>query len=190
MPWLTPGFSGTSGLNSGLPGGGDPGGSLRIANCNFQLLIEDVLTGVFYALSGGEIQVGLIKHDVVFETGSSTTLFIPGPTSFSPFTLSRGFADYVNLYNWLMAASNGDIIRARRNGTIKMHRNATSDDVQQGIASSVGEWVPVLQWNFDNAWPTKLESFGSFLNDGTTTAIARVSLTLVAESISYERITV
>jgi phage tail-like protein len=190
MAWLTPGFSGAFGLESGLPGGGDPGGSLRIANCNFQLLIEDVLTGVFYSLSGGEIEVGLIKHDVVFESGSSSTLFIPGPTSFSPFTLSRGFADYVNLYNWLMAASNGDIIRARRNGTIKMHRNATSEDVDNRIATKVGEWVPVLQWHFDKAWPTKLASFGSFLNDGTTTAIARVSVTLVAESISYERITV
>mgnify|MGYP003681962369 CR=1 FL=1 len=186
MPWLRPGFSGTTGLDSSLPGGGDPGGSLRIANCNFQLLIEDVLRGVFYSLSGGEIEVGLIKHDIVFESGSSTTLFIPGPTSFSPFTLSRGFADYGHLFNWLMAGSNGDIIRARRNGTIKMHRNATQDDVDAGQANSVGEWIPVLQWHFDNAWPTKVASFGSFLNDGTTTAIARGSLTLVAESISYE----
>jgi len=190
MPWLTPGFNGSAGIDGTLPGGGDPGGSLRVSNCNFQLLIEDVLTGVFYGLSGGEIEVGLIKHDVVFESGSSTTLFIPGPTTYSPFTLNRGFADYTALYNWLMAASYGDTIRARRNGTIKMHRNAKSDDVNNGIANSVGEWIPVLQWHFDNAWPTKLKSFGSFLNDGTTTMIARVAITLVAESISYERITV
>lgn len=189
MPWLTPGSIGSAGLDGSLPGGGDPGGSLRIANCNFQLLIEGVLTGVFYSLSGGEIEVGLIKHDVVFESGSSSTLFIPGPTTYSPFTLNRGFADYTSLYTWQMAASYGDIIRARRNGTIKMHRNATSDDVQNGLASSVGEWIPVLQWHFDNAWPTKLQSFGSFMNEGTTTAIARVAITLVAESIEYERIT-
>jgi phage tail-like protein len=183
MAWLKPEFT------TSLSGPYDPGGSLRIANCNFHLLVEDKMTGVFYSLSGGEITVGVIKHDVVFESGSSSTLFIPGPTTFSPFTLSRGFADYVQLYDWLMYASNGDIIRARRNGTIKMYHNATQDDVDSGKANAVGDWITVLQWHFYNAWPTKLASFGSFMNEGTTTTIARVSLTLVAETIEYERFT-
>ncbi len=179
MPWFRYGAIG------GL--GQDLGGSLRASGSEFHLLVEDKLTGVFYAMSGGEITVNVIRHDVVFETGASTTLLIPGPTSFGDIQLYRGFANYVELYSWLKQASDGDIIGARRNGTIQMKKWATKADVDKGLAKAVGDWIVGVQWHFYNAWPTKLASFGSFMNEGTTTKVARVELTLVAETIEFER---
>ncbi len=142
----------------------------KLLDCDFHLMVEGKLTGVFLGLQGGDIEVGVIKHDIVFPTGASTTLFIPGATSFSPITLTRGFANYIELYNWLMQASYGDIIQARRNGTIEMRKSGETK----------------LRWNFENAWPTKLTSFGYRLKEGTKSSIARASLTIVAESIVYE----
>jgi phage tail-like protein len=167
--------------------GQDAGGSLRTSGCEFHLLVEDKVTGVFFSMSGGEITVNTIQHDVVFESGASTTLQIPSTTSFGDIKLYRGFANYVELYSWLKCASDGDIIRARRNGTVQMKKWAVQADVDKGLADAVGDWIVGVQWHFYNAWPTKLASFGSFMNEGTTTKVARVELTLAVESIEYER---
>ena len=141
--------------------------SSAIRDCDFALEVEDLLVAVFYALDGGDIEIANIKHDVVFATGSSTTLFNPGTTSYAPLSLSRGFGNYMELYNWLMQASNGHIIAARRNASIVM--------------SKFGE--PVLRWDLTNCWPTKLSSFGFSMQ--TRTGIARLAVTLVAEAIEF-----
>lgn len=133
----------------------------------FHLEVEGKLTGIFQSLKGGDIEVAKIEHDIVFENGLSTTLFIPGATSFGELTLQRGFAHYQELYDWLMEASNGRIIQARRSGTIWMTRH--------------GEML--LQWNFTNAWPTKLSGFA--YNQYTGNSVARISITIAAEAIEF-----
>jgi phage tail-like protein len=131
----------------------------------FELEVEGKLTGVFQSLVGGDIEVARIQHDIVYESGLSTTLFIPGATSFQPFTMYRGFGNYVELYTWLMEASNGRIIQARRSGSVKMRRRGHL----------------MFQWDFDNAWPTKLSNFAVNPYQGATKA--RVAVTIAAESI-------
>ncbi len=137
----------------------------------FHLMVDGKLTGVFQRLTGGEIEVARITHDIVYENGTSTTLFIPGTTSFAPFTLERGFANYGELFRWLMEASNGHIIQARRDGSIVMTRH--------------GE--PLLWWNFYRAWPTKLAGFN--YNQYADAQKARVSITIAAEQIDYAEYT-
>lgn len=139
-----------------------------LLNYEFHLLVEGKLTGVFERLTGGEIEVATIKHDVVFESGSSSTLFIPGPTSYSPFTLERGFALYYELYYWLMQASNGDIVQARRNGSVEMRKQGET----------------LVRWNFYNAWATKLSGFS--YNQYADAQKARISVTIQPESIEFD----
>ena len=136
----------------------------------FHLEVEGKLTGIFQALKGGDIEVAKIEHDIVFENGLSTTLFIPGATSFGELSLERGYANYHELYDWLMEASNGRIIQARRSGTIWMTRH--------------GEMM--LQWNFANAWPTKLAGFS--YNQYVDKKKARISITIAAESIEFVKL--
>lgn len=133
----------------------------------FELVVEGKLTGMFQSLTGGNISIAQISHDIVFETGLSTTLFIPGATSFGAFKLSRGFANYAELYLWLMETSNGRIVQARRDGSIRMVRRG----------------YPLLQWDFYNAWPVELTSFG--YNQYTGKSSARVAIKIQAETIEY-----
>ena len=134
----------------------------------YMLTVEGKVTGFFQRLTGGKIEIATVSHDIVFEDGSSTTLFIPGATSFEAFTLERGFANYNELYDWFSEASNGRIIQARRNGSVVMTRH--------------GE--PMLWWNFTNAWPTKLAGFN--YNQYADAQKARVAITIAAEGITYE----
>jgi phage tail-like protein len=180
MPFLAP--------NRTLELGADLSGSLRLTDYSFHLTVDDMLTGVFYAMSGGDIEIALVKHDVVFESGASTTLIIPGATSFDPVTLSRGFANYNVLWTWLMLASNGHTVDARRSGSIEMKGWATQSDVDAGLAGALGDWVTKVKWNFYNAWPSKLSSFGSATSSGTVSTVARVSVTLVVEAIEYDEV--
>ncbi len=134
------------------------------------LEVEGLWLGAFGSLQGGDIAVTKITHDITYESGASTTLFIPGTTSFGEISLSQGFGDYMALYNWLMLASNGRIIAARRNATIQMFSQKTL----------------VLQWYLENAWLTKLSSFTKLMVDATLTKKARLALTIAAETITYE----
>ena len=141
--------------------------SSLVRDCDFALEVEGLLVAVFYSLSGGEIEVANITHDVVFASGSSTTLFNPGTTSYAPLSLSRGFGNYMELYGWLMQASNGHIIAARRNASIVMSKSGD----------------PMFRWDLSNCWPTKLSSFGFDMKERV--AVARLAVTLVAEAIEF-----
>jgi phage tail-like protein len=139
-------------------------------DCDFLLEVEGLWLGAFGSLSGGDMAVAKITHDITYETGASTTLLIPGTTSFGEISLSQGFGDYMRLYEWFWLASNGHIIAARRNATIQMF----------------SQKVLVLQWHLENAWLTKLSSFTSLMVEGSTTKKARLGVTIAAETITYE----
>lgn len=138
----------------------------------FHLEVQGLLVGVFETLAGGDMEVARIEHNIVYESGAATTLFIPGATTFAPFTLERGFANYQELYNWFTLASNGRIVEARRDGSIFMKRYGDT----------------YLQWDFKRAWPVKLSGFS--FNQYLDLQKARVSITLAAESIEFVPVTV
>lgn len=136
----------------------------------FHLEVQGLLVGVFERLTGGEIEIAHIEHDIVYESGASTTLFIPGTTSFAPFTLERGFANYQELYNWFALASNGRIVQARRDGSVFMKRHGET----------------YLQWDFQNAWPIKLSGFS--MNQYVDSQKARIAITIAAEFIEFKQV--
>jgi phage tail-like protein len=143
--------------------------SSAIRDCDFVLEVEGMMVGVFYSCSGGDIAVAKIGHDITYESGSSTTLLFPGTTSFGEITLSQGWGNYMELYNWLMLASEGHIIAARRNASIIMLKKKE----------------PKVRWDLENAWPVKLSGFSVTTVAGTTTAITKLYVTIASETISY-----
>lgn len=136
----------------------------------FHLEVEGLLVGVFQTLSGGEIAVTTIEHDIVYESGASTTLLIPGTTSFAPFKLTKGFANYYQLYSWMMLASAGRIAQARRDGSVIMRRHGQD----------------YLRWNFYNAWPTKLTTF-NFSQSSRSTKTS-VAITIAPETLELAEV--
>lgn len=140
--------------------------------CFFGLKLEypglDKIHAYFKGLSGGEMSIALIEHNLVFQNGGSTTLFIPGPTSFAPITLSHGVTTDTTLWNWWADVTKGK--KARRNGTITAFGYVTEKDGSQKIA----------QWNLTNVWPLAISGFNFDLDSGDP-FIAEI--TLVAEAI-------
>ena len=138
----------------------------------FHLEVQGLLVGVFERLTGGEMEIARVEHDIVYESGASTTLLIPGTTSFAPFTLERGFANYGELYSWFALASNGRIVQARRDGSVFMKRHGET----------------YLQWNFQHAWPIKLSGFS--FNQYMGSQKANISITIAAEFIEFVPVSV
>ena len=149
-----------------------------LLDINYVLEVDGLLAGKFTRLTGGEMSIGVIQHNVTYETGDSTTLLIPGPISFAPIVLWRGFGFSEQLYRWLDASVKGDTIQARRNASITLNqmRTTTNDD-----GSSASAYEAVVRWNLTKCWLAKISGFE--MNQYVDAALASLQITLVAESI-------
>jgi phage tail-like protein len=144
---------------------------LQPLNIHYALEIEGIQVGIFDKISGGEVSIDVVAHNVVYENGGFATLQIPGPVKNTPITLESGFGNTLELYNWFTQASSGDIFGARKNATITLS------------AYVENEYTPVIRWNLINVWPSKISGL-DFTQQ--TTDRARFSITLVCESIERE----
>lgn len=127
--------------------------------------------GVFDRISGGETEIDVIHHQVVYENGGFTTLMLPGPRKSQPVVLEGGYGNTGELYRWFEQAARGDIFSARRNATISL--NAFVD----------GEYQSVIQWHLLSVWPSRLSGVSLGQQNAEQ---AKFSITLVFESIERE----
>jgi phage tail-like protein len=148
---------------------GDRWRSSELADIHYHLEVGGLLAGYFHSMAGGDMEVSMIKHDITYESGESTTLLIPGPTSFSPIVMSKGFGDYDIIWGWFSAASLGNIIHARRNGSITLNKKVPTG------------YEAVVRWDFNNAWLQKVTGFS--YNQYTGSGTAKLKLYIVPESI-------
>ncbi len=142
---------------------------LNPLNIFYTLDINQARIAAFGSLSGGEIEITPIKHNVVYSSGEMRTLLIPGPTHYSPVTLVRGYGNTKELYNWFVTVNKGKIFSARKNVTITL--NAFQED----------GFMPLVSWTLINAWPTKVSGFES--DQSGMPQVAKFSITLMAEGI-------
>lgn len=134
-------------------------------NFNFRLEIDNLPVAAF-SEAGGLTSDG----DVVdYRTGVDIPLTprkLPGQRRYGPVTLKRGVVQDSSLWDWYRAISNGD--KDRRNGSVILMDEARND---------------VLRWNFENAWPNKIE--GPALN-ALGNDVAVESVELIVEDITLE----
>lgn len=129
---------------------------------SFKLVIQDVTEGHFTSCTGLGVQVEVIEYR---EAGSRDVVrAIPGRTSYDDVTLRYGLTDSRELWDWMMTAVRGNVVR--KNVSVLM----LSDD-------GVNE---VMRWNLINAWPSQWR--GAAL-DALGSEVAIESLTLVFESL-------
>ncbi len=140
-------------------------------NIHYTLEVEGVQVGLFDRISGGEVEIDVIQHPVVYENGGFQTLLITGPRKNHPITLESGYGSTAELYRWFVQAAQGDIFGARKNATISLHSFVD------------GKYQPVIQWHLINTWPSKLSGFDF---GQQTTDRAHFSITLVCETIDRE----
>jgi len=132
---------------------------------NFRLEIDGIAVAAFSEASG----LTSTGEAVNYRTGVDIPLTprkLIGQRTFGPITLKRGVVHDDTLwdgYRSIAAGSNG-----RRNGSVVLQDELHTD---------------VLRWNFENAWPNKIE--GPTLN-ASGNEVAVESVELVVEDIILE----
>jgi phage tail-like protein len=105
---------------------------------NFRFLVEidGIVQAGFAECSGFGSNVEVIEYR---EGGDAATVHkLTGKTSYSDITLKWGVTDSRELYDWHLAAVNGQV--QRKHGSII-------------VLNDAGQ--PQIRWNFFNAWPSK-----------------------------------
>jgi len=107
-------------------------------NFRFLLEIDGISQGGFAECSGLGSNVEVIEYR---EGGEAATVRkLPGKVSYPDITLKWGVTDSRELYDWHLAAVNGQI--QRKNGSIVLQNDAGQEQIR---------------WNFFSAWPSKYD---------------------------------
>ena len=105
---------------------------------------------------------------------SAVRLTPHGSLKWTDITLKRGITASMDMTNWRQLVVDGRIQEARKNGSIVLY-DATH--------------APVAQWNFEGAWPQKVQSggFDSTASGSGSPFRAWEALTLTVESVTRVR---
>jgi phage tail-like protein len=107
-------------------------------NFRFLLEIDGIVQGGFSECNGFGSNVEVIEYR---EGGEPVTVRkLPGKVSYPDITLKWGVTDSRELYDWHLAAVNGQV--QRKNGSIVLQDDRGQEKVR---------------WNFFSAWPSKYD---------------------------------
>jgi len=132
---------------------------------HFALDLSGAVTGYFTEVSGLGSENEVVEQKVVNEKGVEVVLKIPGRLKWGDITLKRGITSSMDIWDWRKVVEDGKVKDARKNGSIIM--------LDQELKT-------VAQWDFVNAWPSKV-SGPAPKADGNEIAIEE--LTIVHEFI-------
>ena len=106
----------------------------------FVLEIDSVEMGSFRKVAGIESETETIEYKEVTKDGRMIIRKQPGAMKWSDITLERRIDSSQDLWGWRKQVIDGDIDKARRNGSI-----VAKDSKMQEVA----------RWNFTAGWPSK-----------------------------------
>jgi phage tail-like protein len=132
---------------------------------NFRLEIDNLPVAAFSDASGMTSDGDVVDY----RTGVDIPLTarkLPGLRKYGPITLKRGMLHDSSLWDWYRNISIG--LKDRRNGSVILMDEERND---------------VLRWNFEAAWPNKIE--GPALN-AKGNEVAVESVELIVEDITLE----
>ena len=132
---------------------------------HFQLEVQGRVTGYFTEIGGLGSEHEVIEHKVVDRNGNDLVQTLPGRLKWQPITLKRGLTSVRDVWDWRKMVEDGKVSDARSNGSIIMMNQSLQ---------------PVAQWDFVNAWPSKVTG-PQIQADSNTFAIEE--MTIVHEGI-------
>ena len=147
------------GLNAAFAAGTDLSG-LRYdpyIAYNFVIEIDGLLTGNFSEVTGLESEIQTEEYQ---EGGVNDYAYkFPTRIVYPPLVLSHGLTDIDTLWNWYQSAAEGNV--QFKNGTIMLLNRRQ---------------LPVMWWNFKNAYPVKWSGPQFNATNDSQVAIERVEL--------------
>ena len=133
---------------------------------HFAIDVQGTIKGYFTEVSGLGSESEIAEQKVVSEKGVQTVLKIPGRLKWGDITLKRGITSSMDIWNWRKLVEDGSVKQARKNGSIIMYDQSLQ---------------PVAQWDFKNAWPSKVSGPSVKSDDN---ALSVEELVLVHEYIT------
>ena len=137
---------------------------------HFALDVQGTIKGYFTECSGIGSETEIAEQKVVNEKGIQVVLKIPGRLKWGDITLKRGLTSSMDLWEWRKMVEDGVVKGARKNGSIIMF--------DQSLKA-------VAQWDFKNAWPSKI-SGPTPKSDGNDITLEEI--TIVHEYITRTKV--
>ena len=131
-----------------------------IIGFNFKLDVGDSITGYFTEVSGLGSSNEVIEHKVVNDKGLEIVMKIPGRLTWDDITLKRGVTSSMDAWNWRQQVVEGDVVGARKNGSIVMFDRNLNE---------------VVRYNFENGWPSSYQG-GEVSSEGDNVIIEEITI--------------
>jgi phage tail-like protein len=124
------------------------------------------ITGYFTEVSGLGSESEIVEHKIIAKGAKESIIRkIPGRLKWGDIVLKRGITKSMDMYKWRKEVEQGQVEKARLDGTIIMYDQTMT---------------PVAEWTFAKGWPSKI-SGPSLSSDGN--AVGVEELTIVHEGI-------
>lgn len=127
---------------------------------HFYVEVQGKLLGAFREATGLTSESEKIEYKASGPKGEEIMLSQPGRTKYPDIVLKRGLTSNMDMHAWRKEIEDGKFKDAKKNGSIVLYDQSHAE---------------LARWNFENAWPVKLEGPG--LNSGNN-EVAVESLTL------------
>jgi phage tail-like protein len=112
-----------------------------LAGFQYALDIGGKVSGFFQDCSGIGSEHEIIEQKLTDANGRPFIQKIPGRMKWNDVTLKRGITDEMDLWKWRKLVEDGEVDKARTHCSVVMMSRAGK---------------PVAQWDFVNAWPSKV----------------------------------
>ncbi len=124
------------------------------------------ITGYFTEVSGLGSESEIVEHKIIAKGAKESIIRkIPDRLKWGDIVLKRGITKSMDMYKWRKEVEQGQVEKARLDGTIIMYDQTMT---------------PVAEWTFAKGWPSKI-SGPSLSSDGN--AVGVEELTIVHEGI-------
>jgi phage tail-like protein len=107
----------------------------------FGIEFQNQVAGAFREMSGMGSENEVVEYKASGPDGKFVIQKVPGRMKWNNITLKRGITDSVDMWKWRKMVEDGDVTKARKNGSVVMFDTTGKE---------------VARWNFINAWPSKL----------------------------------
>jgi phage tail-like protein len=131
-----------------------------LAGYHFYVEVQGKLIGAFREATGLTSESEKIEYKASGKMGEEIIVTQPGRTKYPDIVLKRGLTSNMDMQTWRKEIEDGKFKDTKKNGSIVLYDQSHAE---------------IARWNFENAWPLKLEGPG--LNSGNN-EVAVESLTL------------
>jgi phage tail-like protein len=107
----------------------------------FGVEFQGQVVGAFRECTGMGSSNEVVEYKASGPKGEFVVHKVPGRMTWNNITLKRGITDAMDMWKWRKLVEEGDIDKARKNGSIIMFNQHGEE---------------IARWQFFNAWPSKL----------------------------------